>query len=534
MAAGSTEAIVERRLAEGEEAGDRFLDLRIDLVRKRTGEILLTTGGRYDRRDKRYSDEPARVRRVLGIQEAQVVAARWFAEWFAARRAGEFLRTPEGKPIFSVALVGGRRAGKSDLAIRLAIAYAVAFTRSIVWIVTPTEADQPEIDRVLEELLPAGWYTHYGDPLWVYTLETGSEIHLRTSYNPDKLKRGRADFVVINEAQLHVARTFAMVAPPIADKGGLVVLAANPPETARGEWVEEYVEKANAGRIGARVFVLDPRQNTEIVQEALTSLDDFFDERTLRREIKGEFGMPRPEAVFYAFSQPFNVERAPEGLGITIPFLRSKLNVEAVSCVHGMDFQKTPWQCSCALRFFTDPDDPTGDPLVWIFDETLVEQGTEKDLVMAMEAKGHTAADPIIADASGEWQDSERVKGRASFDILRQLGWRKLYLPDANSRRNPPLMERLAVGNSLLRSASGRRKLRIDPRCIATIRSVKLWENRNGAPNRRSDYAHAADHWTYPCFRLFPRRIPSPSSGRIEIVPRSRRSSWEDHDVDDD
>lgn len=524
--ASSTEARVERVHAENESGGERYIDMRVDIVRKSTEEILLSAGGRWDRREKAYAAEPAPTRRALRIHDGQLVAARWFASWFAARRLGDFLRTDEGKPIFSVCLVGGRRAGKSDLAMRIAVAYAAEVPRAIVWIIAPVERAAEELDRVLEELLPRSWYLHVG---MVYWLENGSEIHMKSSHDPEKLKEGRADLVVINEAQLHHRRTYTMVRPGIADRGGLVVIVANPPEHARGEWVEEHVEKARAGRMGSRVLVLDPLLNTELAaREALTSLADEFDERTLRRELGGEFGLPREGAVFYAFSYPFNVENAPEHHGITVPFLTQKLGYGSPTC-HGMDFQKKPFQIATQLRFFEDPADPTGDPLVWIVDEHTIAEGDEDELVTLLEASGYSGADVVIPDRSGDWQNAERTKGRSSFDMLKKRGWIHLFNPDGNTDKNPDRMERMAVGNSLLRSASGKRKLRIDPRCAHTIRSVRQWETRNGVPNARSEFAHAADSWTYPCHRLFPRRAPS-AHFEYELVERLRSDRRRDLD----
>lgn len=522
MPRNSLDAVVEERLAEGDADSERFVDLRVDIVRD-DGRIVMACGGKWDRRDKRYCEIAPAMRLELRIQPAQYEAAAWFARWFRARRRDELLRNADGKPIFSVALVGGRRAGKSDLALRIAVAYAVDNPGAIVWIIAPAMPDTPELDRVLEELLPADWYQYLGDPWYLYTIANGSEIHVKSSHDPKKLKRGRVDVAVINEAQLHGRKTYNMVRPAIADRGGLVILAANPPDDAKGEWVEDYVERANAGRFGGAVFVLDASKNPTIVTEALTSLADEFDERTLARERDGQFGVPRGDNVWYNFSSTLNVERVPDGHGITYDFLRRKLNVESTT-LHGMDFQKHPYQAASQIRFWEDPDDPLGDPLFWIFGETLIEHELEGALIRELVRRGFSGADTVIADASGDWQDSERTKGSASWDILRAAGWRKIFHPDAGAKVNPPIMERIRVGLSLIKSESGRRKLRVDPRCEMTIKSLRFWENRNGIPNRRSEWAHLADTYTYPAYRLFPRRSGNAGMEYASVVPeRSAR-----------
>lgn len=533
MPRSSLDALAGRVLAGAAGGTERYVDMRVDVVRKATEEILLSVGGRWDRQEKRYAEAEPETRVALRVHDGQLEAAEWFSRWVAARARGEYLETEEGRPVFSIALVGGRGGGKSDLGIRMAVTYATEFPRSIVWIVAPTIPDTPELHRALEEILPLSWYTYSGSPWFVYALANGSEIHVKSSHpDPSKLKRGRHDLVVINEAQLQPKRVYEIVRFRIADRGGLVVLCANPPDRARGQWVEDYYEKARAGKMGGKVFVLHAKKNTELRGRiALENLeDDILDERTIRRDRDGEFGLPRAGAVFYGFSEPVNVERAPSHPGITERFLDRHLGYASTWCL-GMDFQKTPFQIATCLRFYEDPSDPDGDPLVWIVEEHFVRQGLEDDLVDLLEANGHTEREVVIPDASGDWQNSERTKGRSSWDRLRARQWVHLFTPDALKKNNPDILERVAVGNSLMKAESGRRKLRIDPRCTETINSIKNWELRNGIPNRRSEFAHAADSWTYPCHRLFPRR--KPSSTRIEYQAVPRLSGARKMDIDE-
>lgn len=536
MPRSSTDALVERRLAEGEDGGDRYIDLRLDLEHEETGESFLVVGGRWDRKDKRYVGA-ARARRLVQLHEGQVDAARWFGEWFEARREGTRLYTDEGKPIFSVGLVGGRRAGKSDLSIKICVAYALENPRAIVWIIVPVMTDAPEVDRVLEELLPSTWYSYLGDPWFLYSLENGSEIHIKTSASPKGLKKGRVDIALIHEAQNHPTRTYAFVRPAIADRGGMVLMAANPPETSSGDWVEQWVERATAGEIGGMVFVLDAAQNPHVDREALLSIADEVDELTYEREILGHFGLAKPNAVFFGFS-PENVERAPEHDGITRPFLSRRIGVDA-DRIHGMDFQIEPWQCAATVRLYIDPDDLAGDPLVWLVGEGFVPQGLEGDLTALLETQRHVVdglsipnrgTDPVVCDSSGAYQSSAREKGKSSWGALNAAGWRNLFHPDPATRKNPLIAERIAAANSLIRSASKKRKLRIDPvRCPTIVRATKMWPRKHGEPDRRHEHAHAGDTWTYVTYRLFPRRAPS---GRIEYAAVVRDRSPRGRDLE--
>jgi hypothetical protein len=294
--------------------------------------------------------------------------------------------------------------------------------------------------------------------------------------------------------------------------------------------VSELVEKAGAGKVGVKVFRLDPKLNPHVDHAALESLRDELDEKTFRREILGEF-VPRGDIVFYAFSPTMNVREAGRGekgeklVEVTRAFLARKFGAEA-DRLHGIDFGKNQHMAASTLRFFADPLEPNGDPLVWFVDGFTLEQGNEDDLVLALERRGNAPEDIAVIDASGEWQDTDRTKGRASADILRRAGWRRLFLPDAKSRRNPPIEERLAVTNSLFKTAAGARKAFVDPRAIELIRAFRLWPTRFGGPAKQSEYVHICDSATYPPYRLFPRRAVS-TSPTITLIERPKRGGWE-------
>lgn len=543
MARQSLDGVVDAQLDPG---GSRYLDLRLDLVREihhgggrfEDGEVILTAGGVWDRRKKRYARH-ADTSRIFRCHAGQMPAATWFASWLEARKRGEHLYEL-GLPITDIVFFGGRRVGKSNLAFRLVIAYALAFSRSIGWIVLPTYDDGPEADLELDEAMPAKWYRHVQEDHVRY-LANGSEIRFRSSDDPESLKKGRADIVVINEAQKHKAETFGFVLPAIADRGGLVIMTANPPKNARGEWVAELIEKARAGQINTKIFPMHAKDNPHVDQPVLQSIRSKLDARTVARELDGEL-LPDVNRVIYAYSPTWNcceVGKIPlEGGGfldvdddVTEEFTRRKLGV-AVANVHGMDFQVTPFPFSAVAKFFRDPRPGASEdePIVWFVNEASVDQGDEDQLLDALEAKGFSGDDAVVPDATGEWQNQARDKGKASLDVLRRRGWRRIFLPDPESKRNPPVDERLITFNSLFCSSTNYRRAFIDPACIKLARAARLWENKNGYPDKRSDHAHPCDGASYLTYRFFHRKLRK-APPKIELVPRLRRGTpWEERD----
>jgi hypothetical protein len=494
---------------------DRFVDLRIDLaVQDERGklhpdaEVLLTVGGKWDRSTKRYIDDAQRAR-ILGLHKGQVEAARWVGRWFEAKARKEILQE-NGKPVYSLLLHGGRRAGKTDLGAKSGIAYAVFRPKSFVWLISENQPKTEELEHDVRGWIPSDWYDWRGAPWHQFMLPNGSVIWLRSAHDPQALKRGRCDYAVLNEAQNISEDAFAIVRAATADNGGLTVLAANPPDAPAGFWVERFMEESRAGKRQAREFQLDATKNPHIDHASLLALKDELDDRTYRREILGEF-LPREDVVFHAWSPSSygNIRPVPElpNADVTRSFLKRMLGREYEHCL-GVDLQLYPFPCAVEVRAYLDPDNPNGDPLLFYTNTVAPEGGDEEALSSALLDKGY---DPdktvLIVDASGSWQGIRRERKIPSFDLLRNLGWRHIFKPDDDMEKNPDILERVRCANSLMKSANGKRRVFSSPDLLDLNNALKLWENRNGVPYRKSEHAHFCDAATYPLWRFYPRRV---------------------------
>jgi hypothetical protein len=540
------DTLVEDRLSP--DAGGRYLDLRIDVMScdcdkcLRAGapiqqEHFLTAGGVWDRAKKVYTGEPARTSRRVLVQAAQYAVARWWARWLRERRRGGYVLGPDGTPCFTIGMVSGRRGGKTYLTPNLAVTYLLTFPFSIAWIIIPDFPDIPEVIREVEAQLPVGWYSWRGEPWFTWTLANGSKLEVRSGHRPKDLKRGRSDVAFIHEAQNQKRKVFDQVAPAQADKGGMTVVVANPPDDPVGEWVEDFVERARAGKTDEVVFEIDNAKNPHVDHAALLSLAKKMDERTYRREIKGEF-LPRTDVVMYGFSPSTlhgNVRRTPPASeDITRAWTRRQLGREYPR-VLAVDFQLTPHMAAVEGRVFRDPLRPY-DPeaaLLWYVAAILVENANEDQLLDELEDSGYTKDDAVVADATGDWQNAERTKGGSSWDAFRKRGWRHLFRPDQRIKKNnPPSHERLKLMNALWRSGNEHdgfeRRAFIDPSCDVLIRANRLWKNKSsGFPNKRADEAHLCDAESYLAYRLFP---PILVRGKIDWRPVTRpaRGGWEE------
>lgn len=517
-----------------------------------TDEELIEVGGRWDRRRKAWSSEPSERLSVLRVPRGsdQEVAARWLAEWmrrYSVGPRGAHWDDPEWpagdrgrafcasfRRVWTLLLEGGRRGGKSYLAVAALVIFSVMVPKSINWAVSPTQDETDELEQAIRSMLPRSWYTFRGGgagkPLQ-FRFANGSRILCLSGHKPRALKRGRVDIALYNEAQNMYGAGWRQLRGAVSDRGGLVICACNPPDSEIGRWIEDVHERALAGKIKAQVFKMTARTNPFVEVRSLDDMADENDELTYRREVLGEF-VPIGDVAMHAWSDSESVRDVPAGfIDCTAEVTRKKLG-RAFGYVLGMDFQASPHMAATVWKFFRDPQDPLGaaaEPIMWAVDEVVVEDADENDLLDALEGTGRwtpggkldddgyrgwiedgdNAVDPVhcavVYDASGAWQDGAHSKGKTSEMVLRARRWIWLYKPQENSEKNPDIVERVKIANARLKAQNGKRRLFSVRANIRFNRSMRSWENRNGVPYRRSQFAHVCDAGTYPVFRFYGR-----------------------------
>lgn len=521
MPPSSLQRLAERRRREAGRAGDRYVDLDLTWLTDE-GVPLLRVGGRWDRRGRDFLAKAAPRSRVLRIHEGQREGAEWLATWFRSHFDGRSI--PAEQRIFSAMLGGGQRSGKTWLGVAAAITYAVGVPRSIVWIVSPAERDHEEVQDYLRSMMPRSWYSELGAPWYRFALPNGSKIVLRTGHEPEKLKKGDADFIVVNEAQQQKERAFAICRGRIAASGGLVLLCANPPEDEHGQWIGDFAVQAQEGLRQATFFHLDPLDNPHIDHLPLLAMAKEFDQRTFDTEVRGLF-LGERNAALYNWSRMDN-EQVPEGKNITPEVLKA-LEGREYDRVIGVDVQRFPFMAAACFHFFENPRALTGKARVdfshmWCVSSLVLRAADEADLAQAwLEAGFEPKRTLIVCDASGEWQFAERdplkvkelrerVKGRGSFDVFREFGFKHVVKPDRGSERNPDVIERFRAATSRictkLEGPYGQRFLFSDPRNEELNKAIRRLPAKSGKPVRYSQWSHGCDAFTYPVHRLFPRR----------------------------
>lgn len=497
--------------------------VEVDENREETGALLISAGGRWDRRHKKYVGDAEEVRELTG-HPGQEKFLRWYNGWLVAHVAG--IKAEDAERIYSALLAGGQRAGKTQVGTAtVAVSYALAKPGSITWIVCPTDKDFEEIEDYLEDCMPRGWYKKLGSPWYRYTLANGSKIVLRSGHAAQALKKGRADLIIINEAQRISQGAFAICRGRIADKGGIVIGLANPPDSPIGQWVGDWAIEAEAGLRQSLFFYFDPFLNPYIDHAPLLALKAELDDHTFDVEVMGKF-MTGKGMVIHNWDR-FENEKAPPARApnITREALRYFEGREYDRAV-SVDVQKHPYMVSVEWNFFENPLALNGLERfqwshMWAIGAVMLEGADEFDLATEWLAMGW---DPertlVICDASSQWQFSERdpkkvgelrkkLGGRGGYDAFRSMGFRHIVTPDREALRNPDIIERVRTTTVRIRTASpgpyGQHFIFSAPTNKKLNRCIRKWPTRHGRPSRSSEFAHAGDAFTYGPMRFFPR-----------------------------
>jgi hypothetical protein len=532
-----------------------------------TDEELIEIGGTWDRRTKSWSDDARRVR-VIRLHRGQEPAGRWLVEWLSRRALGKkgphWAAPMKHKPseafrrVWSLLLLGGRRGGKSHLACVALVMFAVMVPRARICAVSPTQEETDELEQAIRELMPRRWYKLRGGGAGKslqFRLANGARILCLSGHKPRALKRGKFDLALYNEAQNMYRAGWWQLRGAIADTGGLVVLAANPPDAEIGRWIEDLYERARAKKNFVELFEISPELNPWVERQALKDFEaDANDPIAYAREIEGKM-TPIGDIVFHSWSSE-NIQDPPEHyIDVTAEVTKRVLG-RAAGYVVGMDFQRDPHNAAAVLKFFRDPEAPDPTRIIpWVVDEVVLDDSDEYQLLDALEAKqrwqrggaregqGYRGwiepdddkATPVhcavVMDASAWWQDSAHAKGKQSDRILASRRWTHLYRPqppyeDGTPRRaNPDVVERCKVTNAQLMNANRVRRMFVASSCPRTVRGMKNWPNKNGAPDRRSVFAHVCDAVSYPIFRFFGKPKTKKEGVRYQPLNRFQRGA---------
>lgn len=504
------------------------------------GIPILTAGGRWDKTYGRFGESPdeATTSTVIALQESQLEAGAWGAEWLCDFREG--IRGTPAREVHVAMLAGDRRGGKTFWAVAFVVAACIDVpvapgqdTPLITWIVCKSFRERFEIEQWILNRIPAAWYRHRQAPEHEFQFIHGPTLRLLSADDPDSLKQGRVDIAFINEPQKIAARAVANAVLGASDLGGLVILAANPPSgsSGRGEWLfdlkeaidDERVSLARGARVdplGVRYFHVDSKKNKAIDQIARQQggrIATIIDPSLKAGDVEGEWRRPIDLAA-WEFDKHKHLQRAPQlGMRDVTREVASEQEDGSWAVTAGIDFQNKPHIIAAFARCFGDPDDP----VFWFVGEVVGERRQSEEQFLERfeeyaELREWTRSSVLwIGDASSAWQGPRHAfqEGeRDSFSVFRDAGWTIIPSrpPAKGSKsgrgRNPEVGDRLQLANELLR----RGRVFVDAEACPWIAECFRHAQTKREDGKRKlvgdKYAHGFDAATYLLWRLSPRR----------------------------
>lgn len=113
-------------------------------------------------------------------------------------------------------------------------------------------------------------------------------------------------------------------------------------------------------------------------------------------------------------------------------------------------------------------------------------------------------------DASGANRSTNST--RSDTNILAEYG-----IGNYSPKANPPVRDRVAVGNSRLENGKGEVNVVIDPRCKGLIEDLeRQCYNEKGEPDKANGNDHRPEAWSYPLHRIF--AAGKPLAGPVRSV----------------
>lgn len=463
---------VERRrrklralLADDQEVEQqRYVDLCL-VLEGPDGSTLYVGGGQWDREEEQYCSSEPESGKILRLEPGQLEAAQWLCWWLEERKAGR------PRDFVTLQLMGERSAGKTWIAAKAMILLLLegpkfGLKSSIGWMASKSYELRDELDRELQDAAPTQWY-RYKEEDRTYTFPTGKITNVSAN-DPESLKNGRVDWIVLNELQKMSHRAYLNGIKRLSDKGGLSIVTGNWPTAKGGAWIHDLNEKrkdalASGHTFPVRLVELKKAGNRTLDASTESQIDVIFralDPRLAMTDLDGIAIPVGGDRAYWEWDKNRNQRRPPDAQPDNIVrnvtrevTSRRGMRRAGFDFVVGLDFQKYGGMWAIVHKIFGLPESPQ----LWAVDEVTVE-GTEEDLIAELLAQGYVPENSLmVGDGSGRWQDGAHLAGRNSFKVFRDARYVCAgpvpQRDEEHKPKNPKFDDRARLHNWLLKNS---------------------------------------------------------------------------------
>lgn len=379
-------------------------------------------------------------------------------------------------------ICAGRRWGKTRGSAVELLRAAMSKPKALVWYVAPSYTMARDImwDQLVD-LVPKRLVKKKNETKLSMKLINGSVIHLKGADKPDSLRGRGLDFCVLDEYQDFKPGSWEKVIyPTLTDKRGRALVIGTP--KSYNHFYDLYMKGQDPEKKDWASWQFPTITSPFIAKAEIEAARENLDEKTFRQEFEASFETMSGR-VYYPFTRKTHVGSFP--FDPKLPLLV------------GQDFNVDP-MCSAIMQFHRD----TGE--MWIVDEIYMKASNTAEVADELERKywRHFTGNKIALypDPAGKQRSSAR--GESDLQVFKEKGMNHIYF----RKKHPLVADRVNAVNSMLMTANGKIRLRVNSSCKKVIESL---EQTIYLPNSREvDKRHGAEHMAdaigYPIEFLFP------------------------------
>lgn len=377
-------------------------------------------------------------------------------------------------------LIGGRRLGKTWLAIRELARFGRFPERKILYIAPSYRMAKQIVWKDLKgRLSDINWIKKVNESELTVTLVNGTEIMLRSADNYDSIRGLGVDFVVFDEfADIDVETWTEVVRPALSDRQGHALFIGTPKGVSN--WAKELYDRGQDNLDDWKSWQFTTLDGGNVSAEEIESAKQDLDERTFRQEYLASFET-YSNIIYYNFNRDRLFKEDQEITPKDILHVGMDMNISPMSAV------VSKWN---------------GKHLTVVDAIEIYGSNTQE---LCEEIKQRYPKNKIIAypDASG---GAGTTSGKSDHNIIRQNGF-DIKAP----RRNPPVVDRINSVNAAFENSAGLNRLTIHHKCKRLIECLEkqTYKNSTRQPDKASGFDHLNDALGYLVFGLMPVKRPS-------------------------
>ncbi len=300
-----------------------------------------------------------------------------------------------------IAVVAGRRFGKTHLAAIKLYIKAVNDPGSVSWYLAPTFAMAKDVMwPKLKQIIHPGYILSQDQTELTLRLINGSVIGCRSADNPDRLRGPGLSLVVFDEAAYMVKGVWDVVRPALADKGGEAFFISTP---AGYNWFYDLVVEAR-GNPGWDIFEFTTAEGGNVSEEEIETARATMDERMFKQEFLASFESLAGR-VYYAFDRKKHIQPIDDNRNLPL--------------LVGLDFNVNPMSAVFAVKRGGQ---------IQVFSEYEIPSGNTEDMVRYIQQKFPGRKVRVYPDPTGNSRKTSAPVGQTDFTILRRAGFQVLRL----------------------------------------------------------------------------------------------------------